>query len=203
MEQTIIQSKRYDLVKIVLGALVAAAAIAIFVLFCISGEGMVSYMEGMDYTFFEAFAIFANQYGWISGIVFGGLSLFIAIFYFAMKACEITVTDKRVYGASIFGRRVDLPLDSVSAVATSFPKGIAVATSSGRIKFLLIKNAAEIHGEIRKLLIDRQDKRAAAKASAPQSASEADELKKYKALLEEGVITQEEFDAKKKQLLGL
>lgn len=33
--------------------------------------------------------------------------------------------------------------------------------------------------------------------------SNADELKKYKELLEAGVITQEEFDAKKKQLLGL
>ena len=31
----------------------------------------------------------------------------------------------------------------------------------------------------------------------------ADELKKYKDLLDCGVITQEEFDAKKKQLLGL
>ena len=31
----------------------------------------------------------------------------------------------------------------------------------------------------------------------------ADELKKYKDLLDSGVITQEEFDAKKKQLLGL
>ena len=31
----------------------------------------------------------------------------------------------------------------------------------------------------------------------------ADELKKYKELLDMGVITQEEFDAKKKQLLGL
>ena len=31
----------------------------------------------------------------------------------------------------------------------------------------------------------------------------ADELKKYKELLEIGVISQEEFDAKKKQLLGL
>lgn len=31
----------------------------------------------------------------------------------------------------------------------------------------------------------------------------ADELKKYKDLLDKGVITQEEFDAKKKQLLGL
>ena len=33
--------------------------------------------------------------------------------------------------------------------------------------------------------------------------SEADELGKYKELLDKGVITQEEFDAKKKQLLGL
>ena len=33
--------------------------------------------------------------------------------------------------------------------------------------------------------------------------SEADELKKFKELLDSGVITQEEFDAKKKELLGL
>ena len=33
--------------------------------------------------------------------------------------------------------------------------------------------------------------------------SPADELKKYKDLLDNGIITQEEFDAKKKQLLGL
>lgn len=36
-----------------------------------------------------------------------------------------------------------------------------------------------------------------------QNTSDADELKKYKDLLDNGVITQEEFDAKKKQLLGL
>lgn len=36
-----------------------------------------------------------------------------------------------------------------------------------------------------------------------QSYSSADELKKYKELLDDGVITQEEFDAKKKQILGL
>lgn len=33
--------------------------------------------------------------------------------------------------------------------------------------------------------------------------SSADELKKFKELLDSGIITQEEFDAKKKQLLGL
>ena len=35
------------------------------------------------------------------------------------------------------------------------------------------------------------------------SISQADELKKFKDLLDNGVITQEEFDQKKKQLLGL
>lgn len=36
-----------------------------------------------------------------------------------------------------------------------------------------------------------------------ESHSSADEILKYKELLDSGVITQEEFDAKKKQLLGL
>ena len=33
--------------------------------------------------------------------------------------------------------------------------------------------------------------------------SAADEIRKYKELLDEGIITQEEYDAKRKQLLGL
>ena len=33
--------------------------------------------------------------------------------------------------------------------------------------------------------------------------SPADELRKYKELLDDGIITQDEFDAKKKQILGL
>ena len=43
---------------------------------------------------------------------------------------------------------------------------------------------------------------ASTQASAP-TVSNADELKKFKELLDSGIITQEEFDAKKKQLLGL
>lgn len=35
------------------------------------------------------------------------------------------------------------------------------------------------------------------------AASPADELKKFKELLDMGVVSQEEFDAKKKQILGL
>lgn len=42
-----------------------------------------------------------------------------------------------------------------------------------------------------------------ANASSVAPTSSADELKKFKELLDMGVISQEEFDAKKKQLLGL
>jgi len=41
------------------------------------------------------------------------------------------------------------------------------------------------------------------KQSGANTVSSADEIKKYKDLLDSGVITQEEFDTKKKQLLGL
>lgn len=37
----------------------------------------------------------------------------------------------------------------------------------------------------------------------PQVSSPVDELRKYKELLDDGIITQQDFDAKKKQLLGL
>ena len=94
-----------------------------------------------------------------------------------------------------------MPLDSITAVGTSLFSGLAVTTASGAIKFVFLKNRDELHEEISKLLIGRQEKSAVIKQEIPQSP--ADELKKYKALLDSGTITQAEFDAKKKQLLGL
>ena len=44
---------------------------------------------------------------------------------------------------------------------------------------------------------------ASATPSQPSAASSADEILKFKNLLDSGIISQEEFDAKKKQLLGL
>lgn len=48
-----------------------------------------------------------------------------------------------------------------------------------------------------------EEKQRAANASPNAPVSAADEIMKYKQLLDVGAITQEEFDAKKKQLLGL
>ena len=141
----------------------------------------------------------------LSLIPIASLTLIGGLIYLWLNSYELTITDKRVYGKVAFGKRVDLPVDSVSATATiSLFKGVSVSTSSGKISFLAIKNANEIYDVINNLLVDRQkEKTQNTGTTIVQNSDEADKLKKYKDLLDSGVITQEEFDAKKKQLLGL
>ena len=140
-------------------------------------------------------------------LLIGGLSfLLLAFETFAriMAKTELTVTSKRVYGKVAFGRRVDLPVDSVSSVGMSAFHGIAIGTSSGRIVFKGISNRDKLFDAINKLIVDRQQNRVSAADKQPNAASiPLDELKKLKELLDAGIITQEEFDAKKKKLLDL
>lgn len=131
------------------------------------------------------------------------LSLLGALIFYGLRSYELVVTDKRIFGKILWGKRVDLPVDSVSATATiGFLKGISISTSSGKISFLLIKNTEDVYKAINGLIINRQEKPTSSTVVHHEQ-SNADELKKYKELLDNGIITQEEFDAKKKQLLGL
>lgn len=127
-------------------------------------------------------------------------SLIWSIIAWYFNAFSITVTDKRIIGHSTWGKKVSIPVDSVSAIASSSFNGIAVASSSGKIVFKLIKNRDEVHQAIENLIIARQNK-AQQTASAANDNLEA--LKKYKELLDTGVITEAEFEAKKKETLGL
>lgn len=118
-----------------------------------------------------------------------------------MEKCEITVTTHRVYGRTRT-KQVDLPLDSISATAKGMFRSVIVSTSSGRITFWLLKNQNEIFDAISALLRERQ-RRPVETGAEKRKTSAADTLKEYKSLLDAGIITQEEFDAKKKQILGL
>ena len=129
-------------------------------------------------------------------------SIYSFILWLSIKDNCITVTNKRVYGVTKWSKRVDLPLNQISAVATGSLKGIAVGTSSGRIVFKAIENYIDVHKEITCLLAAKQDATAVQTVKV-ESTSNIEDLKKLKDLLDSGVITQEEFDAKKKQLLGL
>lgn len=156
--------------------------------------------------FYSAFTYFFTSllYFWDPSFYVFWPAVFLFIFGILVSGSQLVVTDKRVYGTAIFKKRVDLPMDSISAVGTSWARGIAVSSSSGKVSFFFIKNNTEIHSCISQVLLERQNKQAGGTIIKQEiSQSNADELKKFKELLDLGVITQAEFDAKKTQLLGL
>lgn len=136
----------------------------------------------------------------LGGLLIAGILAFI---FSKFSKSKIVVTTKRVYGCAAYGKRVDLPIDAISSVGIggAFSQ-IAVATANGLINFYLMSNSIEIHHIISDLVVNRQDKPKEVVQQVVNQTS-ARELKEYKELLDNGVITQEEYDAKKKQLLGL
>ena len=81
-------------------------------------------------------------------------------------------------------------------------KGGALAAGYDENTVFFKKKNAEVAENIRAFL----EEKIINKSNTPttiQALSPAEELKKFKDLLDQGIITQEEFDAKKKQLLGL
>ncbi|MBQ7638111.1 MAG: SHOCT domain-containing protein [Clostridia bacterium] len=86
-------------------------------------------------------------------------------------------------------------------------KTITLCSASGKIKFHYIQNAEEVSTAILDKINDyKKNYGNAAKSTVIENtiqSSNADELKKYKDLLDSGAITQEEYDTKKKQILGL
>ena len=136
-------------------------------------------------------------------IYIGFIGIALAFFFkWEMSKCSLTVTNRRVTGKASFGKSVDLPLNQISAVALGIFSRITVATSSGKIHFWFIKNREEVHSVLTNI-IGKVQVESAYNQTNNAPTSDADELKKYKDLLDNNIITQEEFDAKKKQLLGL
>ncbi len=81
---------------------------------------------------------------------------------------------------------VDFGKNTLKIVGTGIKFKISNLTNAENIKSVIIEK-----------------KKTAQSKSDSLSINNADELKKYKDLLDNGVISQEEFDAKKKQILGL
>ena len=126
------------------------------------------------------------------------------------------ITNKRV----IYGRKAGLLMGGTIIKAINIDDSTDVTSSdfgvmSGRVIIntknencsfeVGRKNASYIFSMISNAIQDILEKRQATQGAATviQATSPAEELKKFKELLDMGIITQEEFDAKKKQLLGL
>ena len=191
-EKEIIKAEKMSIKKLCSTILICGALLTIFANVMYALTWSQFYLDSFITCFFE-FAI----------IIMIPVGIVDIVIYNMVSKTELVITDKRVYGKAMFGKRVDLPVDSISAVGTSMLNGVSVATSAGKIQFLGMMNRDDIHKVLSDLIVARQNRGTEIKVDNVTNTSNADELKKYKDLLDSGVITQEEFDAKKKQLLGL
>lgn len=162
------------------------AFVSCFIVATIFGRSPAWAFEGIKYGYYWFF---------IGTLIFGVLGLM----FFKMRF-ELIVTDGKVVGKTLFGKRVDLPISQISVAGTGIFNRVSIATSSGSINFYGVTNQNEVFSTISELLMKRQEE---TKTTYKAPESPTDELKKLKDLLDSGIITQEEFDSKKKQLLGL
>ena len=158
---------------------------------------------GTEYLKYNTVSRFINDQSKYAFMVYGelGAVLLLIIFYLiyfidSRKNMEIssdTITCKK-------GNKVvkQIPIDEVKAVNLISKKGIRIKGNGLNYKLNSVKNAEEL----KKAIMDKISC-TECENNVTRIQSEAELLKKYKDLLDSGIISQEEFEAKKKEILKL
>lgn len=68
---------------------------------------------------------------------------------------QIVVTNKRIYGTAVFGKHVDVPLNSIVMVQIGNSKKITLATSAGKVTFAGLDNRNQVYNEIQTLIANK------------------------------------------------
>ena len=172
--------------------------------FGVSGwfPGWIKYDDSFIDFFFGEFFNFDCYYGYM--IMLGVVALIVGIIMKSnTEKCEITVSNEAISGKLPHGKTVHIPLNQITAINRSSINGVSITSIGNVSNFHCIENREEVMKAISYLLANPQQSSAQPTQSASTNGSEAEQLKRLKDLLDSGVLTQEEFDAKKKQILGL
>jgi hypothetical protein len=121
---------------------------------------------------------------------------------YAVTNKRIIMGQKKLVGENL----QSVSLENINDV--TLQKGMAIGTvtiDTIREKFNVgvTKSQAQVISDNIHELVFRAKQISSTPSPAPAAISGADELKKFKELLDAGILTQEEFDAKKKQILGI
>lgn len=116
----------------------------------------------------------------------------------------LIATDRKIifYGKKTFGFETEIfPFSSISSIELS--KGVI----GHKISIFASGNKAEMSGiaspNVNEFLSYVREHLGKKSESSAAASSDADELKKFADLRDAGIITDEEFNAKKKQILGI
>ena len=221
MEQNIVikgkkKKNKPALIAIIVGIvlLLASFIVASYIFENVDGYKYFGYGIGGWYTwcviydfefgefFIGEFFNFECYYGYM--IMLGVVALIVGIIMkTSTEKCEITVTNEAISGKLPHGKDVHIPLNQITAINRSSFNGVSITSIGNVSNFHCIENREEVMKAISYLLANPQQSSMQPTQSASANGSEAEQLKRLKDLLDSGVLTQEEFDAKKKQILGL
>ena len=133
--------------------------------------------------------------------IVAGLGSSIGGAYSATKNNVFYLSDKRFYYQKA---KVVKEAALEEVVAYTIKNGsVEIQTNIEKFTVKYLENISEFTAAWKSMNTGKQQKEPASLTNQTANYSNADELKKFKELLDSGVISQEEFDAKKKQLLGL
>lgn len=133
--------------------------------------------------------------------------LYAANAFVATNSVLAVCTNKRVifldHGMVYGSKATDIPLDVINGV--SYSKGLmlgSIAVTNGATT-VQIENMQPYSTEKLAEAIKKAAAKFKQKSSKPEPNNDLSQLKDLKQLLDEGIITEEEFTAKKKQILGI
>jgi uncharacterized membrane protein YdbT with pleckstrin-like domain len=150
--------------------------------------------------------------GWVSIVLILGSAIWLLSRFISWISTNFVVTDQRViFRTGVFAKRgIEIPLDRVNTV--HFSQGvlermvgagdllIESAGEEGQQRFTDIRNPDEVQQLIHKQGELREERRYGGLQSSP--ADVASQLETLEGMLDRGTLTQEEFDAQKRKLLG-
>ena len=121
---------------------------------------------------------------------------------------ELQIKEDGVYGETlVVGKRVKMHLSYENIAQVNLRRGILSADieiiNKGGSGNLVVKALKKKEAETAKKLIDKKRTEIQSNNSSQNSNSVADEIKKLAELKEQKIITEEEFQIKKKQILGI
>lgn len=166
---------------------------------CYHGSDYLEYTNIFSYTSNENF-IFVIIY--IIGFSLILLQIIFTLWYANNKKQSMVVDSSRVICKVGNKTKKEFLIQDISSVESYSAKGLRIKGAGINYKINRLTNADELKSYLMNM-IEKNKSDTPVASSNDNHLSNVDELKKYKELLDSGVITQEEFDAKKKQLLGL
>ena len=169
----------------------------------------------MAFVLYISFFLFGWTMGWVysgldAGIGFlaGFLSaLFMGgfihiILYFTARNNQIILTNYKITGVYKRHLSLNIPIDSISSVSKGGLRSLCITCAGNKYNISFVSNIDIFCSKLNELL-NKRTQQSMRRDTVVLQTSKYDEIEKLKQLLDNGIISQEEFDVKKKQLLDL